>query len=169
MAVFSRGRIVQKLPLTAAGRLLVTLDQRMKDKVERIWERTRGLRPVIEARRGEGAGHRLPGAIARAFTEANVYRLLLPEEFGGEDIDSVTYFDLVEEVAYYDGSAGWNYSIGSSTPIILGSLRPPGCARSWRVTTAVSPPQRRHPGARSWTAMVGIGLQGALPGRVASA
>jgi indole-3-acetate monooxygenase len=95
----------------------------MKEKVQRIWERTRALRPVIEDHRGEGAGlHRLPGAIARAFTEANVYRLLLPEEFGGEDIDPITYFDLVEEVASYDGSAGWNYSIGSSTPIILGSL-----------------------------------------------
>jgi indole-3-acetate monooxygenase len=95
----------------------------MKDKIERIWERTRGLRAVIEAHRGDGAGlHRLPDAIARAFAEANVYRLLLPEEFGGEDIDPITYFDLVEEVACYDGSAGWNYSIGSSTPIILGSL-----------------------------------------------
>lgn len=29
IAVFSRGRIVQKLPLTAARRFLVTLDQRM--------------------------------------------------------------------------------------------------------------------------------------------
>src|ERR1700749_847853 len=95
----------------------------MKDNVEQIWERTRALRPVIEDHRGEGAAlHRLPGAFARAFAEANVYRLLLPEEFGGEDIDPITYFDLVEEVASYDGSAGWNYSIGSSSPIILGSL-----------------------------------------------
>jgi hypothetical protein len=34
---------------------------------------------VIEANRGEGDGlHHLPDAIARAFAEANVYRLLLP-------------------------------------------------------------------------------------------
>jgi hypothetical protein len=57
----------------------------MKDKIERIWERTRALRPVIEAHRNEGDGlHHLPDAIARAFAEANVYRLLLPSEFGGE-------------------------------------------------------------------------------------
>jgi len=95
----------------------------MENKIERIWERTRALRPVIEAHRGEGDGlHHLSAAIARAFAEANVYRLLLPHEFGGEDIDPITYFDLVEEVSSYDGSAGWNYSIGSSTPIILGGL-----------------------------------------------
>jgi alkylation response protein AidB-like acyl-CoA dehydrogenase len=97
----------------------------MTDRIEQIWERTRGLRPVIEANRAEGDGlHHLPDAIARAFAEANVYRLLLPHEFGGENVDLLTYYDLVEEVASYDGSVGWNFSIGSSTPIILGDLSP---------------------------------------------
>jgi alkylation response protein AidB-like acyl-CoA dehydrogenase len=97
----------------------------MDDRIEKIWQRTRAMRPIIEAHRREGDGlHRLPDAIARAFTEANIYRLLLPREFGGEDIDPITYYDLVQEVASYDGSAGWNYSIGSSTPIILSDLPP---------------------------------------------
>jgi alkylation response protein AidB-like acyl-CoA dehydrogenase len=97
----------------------------MNGKIEGIWERTRALRATIEAHRGEGDGlHHLPNAIARAFVEANVYRLLLPEEFGGEDIDPITYYDLVKEVSSYDGSVGWNYSIGSSTPLILGDLSP---------------------------------------------
>jgi alkylation response protein AidB-like acyl-CoA dehydrogenase len=97
----------------------------MNNKIEQIWERTRALRPTIEAHRGEGDGlHHLPDTIARAIVEANVYRLLLPHEFGGEDVDPITYYDLVEEVSSYDGSAGWNYSIGSSTPVILGDLSP---------------------------------------------
>lgn len=97
----------------------------MNDNVERIWERTRALRPIIEAHRGEGDALRhLPDAVARAFVAANVYRLLLPAEFGGEDVDPLTYYDLVEEVAFYDGSAGWNFSIGSSTPIIFSDLAP---------------------------------------------
>jgi indole-3-acetate monooxygenase len=97
----------------------------MSKKIEHIWKRTRALRSTIEAHRDEGDGlHHLPDAIARAFVEANVYRLLLPSEFGGENIDPLTYYDLVEEVSSYDGSAGWNYSIGSSTPVILGDLSP---------------------------------------------
>ena len=97
----------------------------MNDRVERLWERTRALRSVIEAHRSASdALHHLPDAVARAFVDANVYRLLLPDEFGGEDVDLLTYYDLIEEVASYDGSAGWNFSIGSSTPIILGDLAP---------------------------------------------
>ena len=97
----------------------------MNEKIERIWERTRALRPIIEAHRAEGDGlHRLPDAIARAFAEANVYRLLLPTEFGGEELDPITYYDVVEEISSYDGSVGWNFSIGSSTLIILGDLSP---------------------------------------------
>src|SRR3984957_2625439 len=95
------------------------------EKIEDIWKRTRALRSTIEAHRDEGDGlHHLPDTIARAFVEANVYRLLLPSEFGGENIDPLTYYDLVEEVSSYDGSAGWNYSIGLSTPVILGDLSP---------------------------------------------
>lgn len=97
----------------------------MQDQSERIWRRVRAMRSVIEEHRREGDGLRhLPDAIARAFAEANVYRLLLPLEFGGENVDPLTYYDLVEEVSSYDGSVGWNFSIGSSTPIVLGDLSP---------------------------------------------
>jgi alkylation response protein AidB-like acyl-CoA dehydrogenase len=95
----------------------------MDDKVERAWARTRELRPVIEAHRSEGDLLRhLPDAIARAFVATNVYRLLLPEDFGGEGIDPIIYYDLVEEVSSYDGSVGWNYSIGTTTAVMLGDL-----------------------------------------------
>ena len=92
---------------------------------EQIWERIRALKPLIQAHRDEGQTlHHLPDPVARAFVEANVYRLLLPVEYGGENLDPLTYGDLIEEVASYDGSAGWNFSIGSSTPIIFGDLLP---------------------------------------------
>jgi hypothetical protein len=67
----------------------------MDEKIKQIWERTPGPRTVIEAHRGEGDRlHHLPDLIAHAFAEANEYRMLLPDEFGGEDIDPLTYFDL---------------------------------------------------------------------------
>jgi alkylation response protein AidB-like acyl-CoA dehydrogenase len=95
----------------------------MDHKAERIWERTHAMRPVIEAHRGEGDSLcRLPDAIAKAFVEANVYRLLVPEEFGGEGIDPITFYDLVEEVSSYDGSVGWNYSIATTAAIMIGDL-----------------------------------------------
>ena len=92
---------------------------------KQIWARIRALRSVIEAHRDEAQTlHHLPDPVARAFVEANVYRLLLPVEYGGENIDPLGYYDLIEEVASYDGSAGWNFSIGSSTPLVFGDLSP---------------------------------------------
>lgn len=97
----------------------------MNDRIERVWARTRALRPLIEANRGEGDRLRhLPDAIARAFVEANVYRLLAPQEFGGEGVDPLTYYDLAEEVSYWDGSVGWNYAIGATGGVVAGGLAP---------------------------------------------
>lgn len=97
----------------------------MDAKLERVWARTRELRPIIEAHRGEGDRlRRLPDAIAQAFLEANIYRLLVPEEFGGEGVDPITYYDLAAEVSSYDGSAGWNYAIGATGGVVLGALAP---------------------------------------------
>jgi len=97
----------------------------MDARIERVWARTRELRPIIEAHRGEGDRlRRLPDAIAQAFLEANIYRLLVPEEFGGEGVDPITYYDLAAEVSSYDGSAGWNYAIGATGGVVLGALAP---------------------------------------------
>jgi alkylation response protein AidB-like acyl-CoA dehydrogenase len=103
--------------------MVISRGEPMEDKIKRAWARARELRPVIEAHRSEGdLLRRLPDAIAQAFVAANVYRLLLPEDFGGEGIDPITYYDLVEEVSSYDGSVGWNYSIGTTTAVMLGDL-----------------------------------------------
>jgi indole-3-acetate monooxygenase len=95
----------------------------MDTNIERAWAHVHAMRPIIEAHRGEGDTlHRLPDAIAKVFVEANAYRLLVPEEFGGEGIDPITFYDLVEEVSSYDGSVGWNYSIGTTGAITIGDL-----------------------------------------------
>jgi alkylation response protein AidB-like acyl-CoA dehydrogenase len=107
-------------------------------RIERVWARTRELRPIIEAHRGEGEFlRRLPDAIGQAFLDANVYRLLVPEEMGGEGVDPITYYDLAAEVSSYDGSTGWNYAIGATGGSSLAVLPPNHCAPSWRAPIAV--------------------------------
>jgi len=95
----------------------------MNAKIESVWARTRALRPIVEAHRSEADILRsLPDAIAQGFINANAYRVLVPEDFGGDEIDPITYYDLIEEVSSYDGSVGWNYCIGSTSGIMLGDL-----------------------------------------------
>jgi alkylation response protein AidB-like acyl-CoA dehydrogenase len=68
----------------------------------------RELRPVIEAGAIEGArlGY-LPDSVVRPMVEAGMWGLRVPREFGGAEVDPHTYIDVIEELSYADGSAGW--------------------------------------------------------------
>lgn len=88
-----------------------------------LWEETRSLEPVVAATRNEADMlRRLPDAVADAFAERDVYRLLLPEDLGGRGLSPLCVFDLIEEVSTYDGSVGWNYAIGSHGGMMAGVM-----------------------------------------------
>jgi alkylation response protein AidB-like acyl-CoA dehydrogenase len=47
---------------------------------------------------------RLPPAVADAFLQHDIYRMLLPHELGGAALDPLGYLQLVEDLASIDGS-----------------------------------------------------------------
>ena len=95
----------------------------MPGRVDSIWAAVRALKPLIVAHRAEGeALKHLPPAVARAFLEADFYRLVVPEDLGGKGFDPLTYFDLCEEIASYDGSTGWNFALASTNAPLVGTL-----------------------------------------------
>jgi alkylation response protein AidB-like acyl-CoA dehydrogenase len=78
----------------------------------KAWEDVQTLRPIIEATRDQADElRRLPDAIARAFVDRDVYRLMLPTELGGGGLNPLQQFDLTLEVSRFDASTGWNYSL----------------------------------------------------------
>ena len=48
----------------------------------------------------------LPRDIVDAMVTAGLFRLLVPTSLGGEEIDILDYLDVIEAIAYADGSAG---------------------------------------------------------------
>lgn len=64
----------------------------------------------------------LPPALAEAFHRHDVYRLILPRDLGGADVDPLDYLDLVEKVARVDGSTAWNLAIGAGSGLYVGYL-----------------------------------------------
>src|SRR5438552_4874643 len=46
---------------------------------------------------------------------AGLFRMLLPHDLGGSELDPLTGFRIVEELSRIDGSAGWILMIGSGT------------------------------------------------------
>jgi alkylation response protein AidB-like acyl-CoA dehydrogenase len=91
--------------------------------VELAWEKVRGLKDIVKKHQKEGDElRRLPPAVAEAFLAADLYRVMVPVDFGGLGIDPLTMFDLVEEMASYDGSTGWNFTIGGGGSVLCGSM-----------------------------------------------
>lgn len=93
------------------------------ERTREAWERVARLKPLILAHRDEAAElRRLPEPVAEAFMAEDVYRLLVPRDLGGLELDVATIFELGVAVSAVDASAGWNFGIGCGGAALLGVL-----------------------------------------------
>jgi len=60
--------------------------------------------------------------VSRTLKDAGVFRLLAPRSIGGAELDPVSFFDIVEEASYADGSVGWIVMIGGCYATFGGML-----------------------------------------------
>ena len=65
---------------------------------------------------------RLPADIAQRLADAGLFHGLVPEVYGGGEVHPSTFIHLIREVAFGDGSAGWNVMIGLTTGLLSASL-----------------------------------------------
>jgi alkylation response protein AidB-like acyl-CoA dehydrogenase len=72
------------------------------------------LQPVIRGHRDElEREQRLPTALVEQFHAAGFYRMVMPRELGGLQVDPLTYVRVVELLAEAAGSVGWNLANNS--------------------------------------------------------
>jgi len=84
-----------------------------------------GFADEIAARAAEIEANRfLPQDIARRFAEAGLYRLCIPEVYGGREAHPAVLVETVERLARADGSAAWCVFIGSTSGLVAGFLAP---------------------------------------------
>ena len=77
-------------------------------------ERAAALAPLIRSHADESERERrLAAPIVEAFHDAGLFRIQIPERFGGAGLDAIEALPVYEEVAAADGSAGWNLAIGA--------------------------------------------------------
>lgn len=76
----------------------------------------RDLAPLVRARADASEGLRhLDSLVVAAFREAGVFRMAVPECYGGPEVDPLTVIDVLEELSAADGAAGWCASISTTT------------------------------------------------------
>src|SRR6202047_1429481 len=71
------------------------------------------LQPVLRSHREEIAREqRLPKALVEQLRAAGFYRMVIPRDLGGLEVDPLTYLRVVELLAEGAGSVGWNLGNG---------------------------------------------------------
>ena len=86
----------------------------------------RALRPRIIAARDHMDRNRcLPPSLIEAMDDAGLFRTYMPSSLGGPELDPVSAFRIVEELAMADGSAGWCCFIAGSLSLFTGWLETP--------------------------------------------
>lgn len=91
-------------------------------------DRARQVAEIIEAEANaieEQAALTQP--VLDALIEAGLFLILIPEEYGGAGLDSVSYLKIVQEISRADGSAGWAFMANAgSMGVAAGFTNPEG-------------------------------------------
>ena len=65
---------------------------------------------------------RIPGDLAHRMAGAGLFRLLVPELYGGLQVEPLAFFETLNETARADGAVGWCQMIGVTTGMMAASL-----------------------------------------------
>lgn len=86
----------------------------VRDVVSPLVAAARDLFPVLDAcwERGENE-RRLPSEVVEQMRAAGFFRMLVPRQLGGAEVDLQTYVDVLEQVGYGNGAAGWDLAASS--------------------------------------------------------
>ena len=88
------------------------------------------ITPVISEYRGSfDQERRLPDAVFDALADAGLFRLWLPEAFGGPELSPTEFMTVVEAASALDGSIGWLVGNGAGMSRAGGYLPAPAAAK----------------------------------------
>src|SRR5262245_29836202 len=92
-----------------------SMDTAVRTTVDEVLGRVAGLEPTIRAASVEAESQRrLSAHVAEALREAGCYHLFRPWSRGGVELDPVSGFRVIEELARIDSAAGWNVALANA-------------------------------------------------------
>jgi len=87
----------------------MTLADVLEDAAERV-------RAEFRVRAAEGESLRtMPSDLVQTAKSAGLFRLALPRDLGGLELDPLAIMSTIEDLCHADGSSGWTVLIGNST------------------------------------------------------
>jgi Acyl-CoA dehydrogenases len=97
--------------------------------VDSLLDRVKEIAPIIREHAAEAEQkRRLSRPVVDAMLKAGFYSMSRPKMFGGLEVDPITMFRVVEEVARHDSAAGWNLQLSVAANCQLAWLPDEGAA-----------------------------------------
>lgn len=94
-------------------------------------ERARSLFALVDAEASAAeAATTMSTPVADALREGGFFSALVPREYGGAEVDVPTMIEIVEEISYADGSAGWSLIANAYTNAFAASFTRDDCAKA---------------------------------------
>ncbi|MBM2809249.1 MAG: putative hydroxylase [Chloroflexi bacterium] len=125
------------------------------------------LEPVsqaIEQHRDDGERERrLPDAVVRAMSDAGLFQLWTPKEYGGSEIDLPAFMEAVEHVSQMDGAAGWVFANLAAGAVLAAFLPEEGAKEIYANGPNVPIPGSVAPKGRATPVNEGYRLSGQWP------
>jgi alkylation response protein AidB-like acyl-CoA dehydrogenase len=86
-------------------------------------DRVRSIGPAIAARSSEiEINGRLPLDVVELVRPTQAFRLYVPTDLGGPGVTAWEGLEVIEELAYHDGSVGWSAAISSTSSLMASYL-----------------------------------------------
>jgi alkylation response protein AidB-like acyl-CoA dehydrogenase len=88
-----------------------------------LLEKVREIAPILAEHSAEAERERhLSQPSFEAMRDAGLYRMWIPRDLGGYEVDPVTGMKVLEAVSAIDSAAGWNLQIGCAVTILMAWL-----------------------------------------------
>ena len=101
-------------------------------------ERVRALLPMIAGAAEQiDRDRRIPASVMAALHNARLFRILLPRTFGGEEVDPLTFLDVVETIAGAEASTAWNLCQNTVCSTVAAYLPPDTAREMWADPAAI--------------------------------
>ena len=108
--------------MSAAGRKIAPMTNRPNDTAS-ITAAVIDLQPRIRAERERIENERrLSQQLVEALKEAGVFRMTMPRDWGGAELDPISQLRIIEALSLADASVGWCVMIGSDSGYFSGFI-----------------------------------------------
>jgi alkylation response protein AidB-like acyl-CoA dehydrogenase len=108
---------------TALGKKKPELVRERPNDAASILEAAAGLRGLIRDSRPQiDKERRLPSPLVEALQDAGVFRMTMPLDWGGAELDPLSQLRIIEALSAADASVGWCVMIGSDSGYFSGFI-----------------------------------------------